>query len=72
MTATDPFSEEASSSPFEDNNDQPGPRPESDAARVEMSSLAWTVGRTWVEDHQEAAMLGAFAVGVFVGALFRD
>lgn len=36
------------------------------------SSLAKDMARSWVQRHQKATMLGAFAVGVFVGAMFRD
>jgi hypothetical protein len=35
-------------------------------------SFALDVARLWVQRHQKASMLGAFAVGVFVGALLRD
>lgn len=35
-------------------------------------SLAVDVARIWVQRHQKASMLGAFAVGVFVGAMLRD
>lgn len=73
MTPPEPLSEEASSAPFEEKNDRPGSFDDAgSASAMEMSSLAWTVGRNWIEDHQESAMLGAFAVGVFVGALVRD
>jgi hypothetical protein len=30
------------------------------------------MARMWVKEHQTATMLGAFAAGVFVGALSRD
>jgi len=36
------------------------------------SSVAWDMARLWVQRHQKASMLGAFAVGVFVGAMLRD
>lgn len=35
-------------------------------------SFAVDMARLWVKQHQKATMLGAFAVGVFVGALLRD
>jgi hypothetical protein len=34
--------------------------------------MAWDMTRMWVKEHQTAAMLGAFAAGVFVGAYVRD
>ena len=34
--------------------------------------MAWDVTRMWIEEHQTATMLGAFAAGVFVGASLRD
>jgi hypothetical protein len=34
--------------------------------------MGWQMARTWIKQHQEASMLGAFAVGVFVGAYVRD
>ena len=36
------------------------------------SAFALDMARMWVKEHQKTAMLGAFAVGVFVGALSRD
>lgn len=36
------------------------------------ASMALDVGRMWVRTHQKESMLGAFAVGVFVGVLLRD
>jgi hypothetical protein len=38
----------------------------------EDAGLALDLARLWVEEHQTTTMLGAFAVGVFVGALFRE
>ena len=35
------------------------------------ASIALDVARDWVRERQTATMLGAFAVGVFVGALSR-
>lgn len=39
-----------------------------------MASMTFAadVAKIWVQEHQKASMLGAFAVGVFVGALLRD
>ena len=36
------------------------------------SSVAVDMARLWVQRHQKATMLGAFAVGVFVGAMLRE
>jgi hypothetical protein len=36
------------------------------------ASMALDMARLWVQQHQKAAMLGAFAVGTFVGALLRN
>jgi len=35
-------------------------------------SFALDMARLWAKQHQKATMLGAFAAGVFVGALLRD
>jgi hypothetical protein len=35
-------------------------------------SFALKMARLWVQRHQKASMLGAFAVGVFIGAMVRD
>lgn len=34
--------------------------------------FALELSKEWVRQHQTVAMLGAFAVGAFVGALLRD
>jgi hypothetical protein len=36
------------------------------------AQFAIELGKEWVRQHQTAAMLGAFALGAFVGALLRD
>lgn len=36
------------------------------------ATFALDVTRLWIEQHQKASMLGAFAVGVFIGAMLRD
>jgi hypothetical protein len=36
------------------------------------ASLALTVARSWVKQHQTLTMLGAFATGVVLGSLLRD
>lgn len=45
---------------------------EETAREQSSASFAVDVARLWVREHQKPAMLGAFAVGVFVGALLRD
>lgn len=35
-------------------------------------SFALDMARLWVQQHQKASMLGAFGVGVLIGALLRD
>ena len=37
-----------------------------------QASFALSIARSWVEEHQTASMLGAFATGVVLGSLFRD
>lgn len=36
------------------------------------AQFALQLGKEWVRQHQTVAMIGAFAVGAFVGALMRD
>ena len=47
-------------------NGEPGPLNPSDPASVMTEALAW------IEENQTLAMLGAFALGVFIGAMMRD
>lgn len=35
-------------------------------------TLALSMAQQWVQEHQKTTMLGALAVGVFVGSLLRD
>lgn len=61
--------------PFADTSDEaPDPPAWGDAPEDEQgaSSFATDMARLWVRRHQKASMLGAFAVGVFVGAMLRD
>lgn len=37
-----------------------------------QASFALSAARAWVKENQKATMLGAFATGVVIGALFRD
>ena len=61
----DPFSD-ADDSPFSGGDPMDGP------SRQDQARMAWDMTRMWVKEHQTAAMLGAFAAGVFVGAYVRD
>ncbi len=38
----------------------------------EQARLALAVAKDWVQQHQTAAMLGAFAFGAFIGVMMRD
>ena len=75
-TPDDPFS--TSGTPIEESGasswDENGPDPMDDDPMTEdlSSSVALDMARLWVQRHQKASMLGAFAVGVFVGAMLRD
>lgn len=61
-------------SPSVEGPDAPPFGAESDAPRGDDTSpsFALDMARLWVQRHQKASMLGAFAVGVFAGALLRD
>ena len=37
-----------------------------------LGHIPLQMAKSWVRDHQTQAMLGAFAVGVFIGAMSRD
>ncbi|NBB74728.1 MAG: hypothetical protein GVY35_13745 [Bacteroidetes bacterium] len=62
-TAREPFSDEGAS--FAGHE-------EASSDAFGQSQLAMEMAKTWVRQHQTAAMVGAFAVGAFVGALMRD
>lgn len=49
--------------------DEAGPSP---GAEELSSSVAVDMARLWVQRHQKATMLGAFAAGVFIGAMLRE
>jgi hypothetical protein len=76
----DPFGDSSSDDPFGDAcpsfEDGPEPtEPPTDlpgAAAGLDPSLALSLARSWVREHQNVTMLGAFAVGVFVGSFLRD
>jgi hypothetical protein len=75
-TPDDPFS--TSGTPIDESDgpswDENGPDPMADDPMADdlSSSVALDMARLWVQRHQKASMLGAFAVGVFVGAMLRD
>lgn len=64
-------SEHAGRSSFSREEESPFGDSAADEAFSE-SQLAVEMAKEWVRQHQTAAMLGAFAVGAFVGALMRD
>lgn len=68
-SAEDPFS--ASGSEGRPFGQDAAHRGRSTQQETDASSLALEMAQVWVEEHQKASMLGAFAVGVFVGALLR-
>ena len=85
--SNDPFSGPESSEPFSGSSragpgqgqnappwEQEGDDPFAGAAEDGgMSpSFALKMARLWVKEHQKASMLGAFAAGVFIGAMVRD
>jgi len=76
-----PFDDSSSDDPFGDAHPpfgEDGPDPAESptdlpgAAAGLDPSLALSLARSWVREHQNVTMLGAFAVGVFVGSLLRD
>lgn len=75
--AENPSNEEVESSreevdpPFSPSSDSFGGERETSSGRLQ-TSMALDVARMWIEEHQKESMLGAFAVGVFLGGLFRD
>lgn len=73
-SAPDSASRDPFSSPDAGDPDSPPWASEEDAPGGDdlSPSFAVDVARLWVRRHQKASMLGAFAVGVFVGALLRD
>jgi len=52
-----------------DEGELPG---EGASSWADRSAFAMEMARMWVKEHQTTTMLGAFAVGVFVGSLSRD
>jgi hypothetical protein len=59
-----------------ENVERPGPEgnvgPSGPSDGSTPTSFCLEMAELWVREHQKASMLGAFAVGVFVGALVRD
>jgi hypothetical protein len=61
------------------SRDQPGSGPppfddfdDGSPSMGDRSDFVLDMARLWIKEHQTTTMLGAFAVGVFVGALFRE
>ena len=73
---SEPFSQSPSSGggenapPWEQEGGDPFARGTGDDGM--SPSFALKMARLWVQRHQKASMLGAFAVGVFIGAMVRD
>lgn len=61
----DPFDEEF-------DGEAAGAGSSTGASAAGQLRFGWQVARMWMKDHQEASMLGAFAVGVLVGSYLRD
>lgn len=71
----DPEDEPSFSPPEEEESppwDAPSASEGASPSFEEQSSFAWEMAKMWIKEHQTTAMLGAFAVGVFAGALFRE
>jgi hypothetical protein len=69
FSASSPSAEEGAPPPWEAEDVPMSDQPAGD----EMSpSFALDMARLWVQKHQKASMLGAFAVGVFIGAMLPD
>jgi len=52
-----------------------GPAPPGDHQSMSFgdgATIALDMAQVWIKENQTTTMLGAFAAGVFVGALFRD
>lgn len=69
--APDPFSS-PSSAPNGPEAPPWASDPEASGPDMSSASFAADVARMWVQRNQKATMLGAFAVGVFVGAMLRE
>jgi hypothetical protein len=63
---------DAAREPFADEGASFAGHEEASSDAFVQSQLAIEMAKTWVRQHQTAAMVGAFAVGAFVGALMRD
>lgn len=46
--------------------------PKNPISALERGNLPLQMAKMWIQDNQTTAMLGAFAVGAFVGAILRD
>jgi len=68
--SSDEFAHEAASYRQDEASSFGEEHPSADAFAT--SRFAMEMAKGWVRQHQTAAMVGAFAVGAFVGALMRD
>lgn len=72
-TATPPFGHAADTSRGAGASTDAPPGGDGHAsAAFAGSQFALEMAKEWVRQHQTAALVGAFAVGAFVGALMRD
>jgi hypothetical protein len=46
--------------------------PQNPIAAFERGNLPLQMAKMWIQQNQTTAMLGAFAIGAFVGAILRD
>lgn len=46
--------------------------PKNPFSALERGNLPLQMAKMWIQDNQTTAMLGAFAIGAFVGAVLRD
>lgn len=67
-----PFSQSFSEDVSGDRRDEPGSYTQGPNEGLSEVSFALSAAKHWVREHQKASMLGALAVGVFVGALLRE
>jgi len=71
-SSDDPFDEFRDSLEGEEMGPLSSPKELSGMAGGLDPSLVLELARSWVREHQNTTMLGAFAVGVFVGSLLRN
>lgn len=67
-----PFGADAFDGPDEGPSFDSSGGPMPDGMGGDSAGFAYEMAKMWVRDHQKTAMVGAFATGVFLGALLRD